>query len=63
MKSILTLLIIGVSLSTTNLYAKKKITCKQMTSCAEAKKYLKQGYKRLDRDHDGVPCESICPGG
>ncbi len=38
-------------------------TCKQMKSCAEAKKYLKQGHKRLDRDKDGVPCENICPGG
>lgn len=38
--------------------------CKQMASCAEAKFYLQQcGLRRLDRDGDGVPCESICPGG
>lgn len=38
--------------------------CKQMTSCAEAKFYLQQcGLKQLDRDSDGVPCETICPGG
>ncbi len=36
-------------------------TCKQMISCAEAKFYLNQcGVQRLDRDNDGVPCESIC---
>lgn len=38
--------------------------CKQMASCAEAKFYLQQcGLKQLDRDSDGVPCETICPGG
>ena len=36
-------------------------TCGQMTSCAEARYHLEQcGNSRLDRDHDGVPCESIC---
>lgn len=35
--------------------------CKQMTSCAEAKFYLNQcGLTRLDRDKDGIPCETIC---
>lgn len=35
--------------------------CKQMASCAEAKFYLQQcGLSRLDRDGDGIPCESIC---
>ncbi|WP_420230694.1 excalibur calcium-binding domain-containing protein [Psychrobacter sp. ER1] len=24
---------------------------------------MKCGNTRLDRDKDGVPCESICPGG
>jgi hypothetical protein len=39
--------------------AKKK--CSQMTSCKEAYFYLnKCGLKRLDRDKDGIPCESIC---
>ena len=38
-----------------------KHTCKQMSSCAEAKHYLNDcGVSRLDRDHDGIPCESIC---
>ncbi|MGI2326117.1 MULTISPECIES: thermonuclease family protein [Methylococcus] len=38
-----------------------KSTCKQMTSCAEARHYLNDcGVSRLDRDRDGIPCESIC---
>lgn len=39
-------------------------TCGKMSSCEEAYYHLKEcGNKRLDRDKDGVPCESICPGG
>ena len=38
-----------------------KSTCGQMTSCAEARFYLNScGVRKLDRDGDGVPCESIC---
>lgn len=37
--------------------------CGQMANCEQAKQALKCGNKRLDRDKDGVPCESICPGG
>lgn len=38
-----------------------KRTCGQMSNCAEAKHYLNAcGVSRLDRDHDGIPCESIC---
>ncbi|BBL73997.1 hypothetical protein MishRS11D_10950 [Methylomagnum ishizawai] len=38
-----------------------KSTCGQMSSCAEARHYLNDcGLSKLDRDHDGVPCESIC---
>jgi endonuclease YncB( thermonuclease family) len=38
--------------------------CKDMSSCAEARFYLTNcGVTSLDRDHDGVPCENICPGG
>ena len=38
-----------------------KRTCKEMSSCEEARYYLEQcGLSRLDRDHDGVPCESLC---
>ena len=35
-------------------------TCKEMKSCAEAKKELAAGNKSLDRDKDGIPCESLC---
>ena len=38
-------------------------TCGQMASCEQAKQALKCGNTKLDRDKDGVPCESICPGG
>lgn len=38
-----------------------KRTCKQMTSCAEAKFYLEEcGVSALDKDKDGIPCESLC---
>jgi endonuclease YncB( thermonuclease family) len=38
-----------------------KSRCGDMSSCAEAEFYLNQcGLRRLDRDHDGVPCESLC---
>lgn len=40
-----------------------KMYCKQMRSCAEAQFYLRQcGVYRLDRDGDGVACESLCGG-
>lgn len=38
-------------------------TCGQMANCEQAKQALKCGNTQLDRDKDGVPCESICPGG
>lgn len=38
-----------------------KRTCKDMSSCAEARYYLENcGLLRLDRDGDGIPCESLC---
>jgi endonuclease YncB( thermonuclease family) len=38
-----------------------KTKCGEMTSCDEARFYLTScGVSRLDRDHDGVPCESLC---
>jgi endonuclease YncB( thermonuclease family) len=38
-----------------------KSTCGEMSSCAEARFYLKScGIHRLDGDGDGTPCESIC---
>ncbi|MFC0708846.1 thermonuclease family protein [Azorhizophilus paspali] len=36
-------------------------TCGQMSNCAEAEFHLTEcGNGRLDRDNDGVPCESLC---
>ena len=37
-------------------------TCSQIESCQEARWYLENCSwgGRLDRDSDGVPCESIC---
>ena len=35
--------------------------CRDMTSCAEARFYLREcGLSRLDGDRDGVPCETLC---
>jgi endonuclease YncB( thermonuclease family) len=38
-----------------------KTRCEQMSSCAEARFHLEQcGAAQLDRDGDGVPCDSRC---
>lgn len=38
-----------------------KRVCGDMTDCADAVFHLEQcGMTRLDRDHDGTPCEKIC---
>ena len=38
-----------------------KRTCKEMTSCEEARYYLEEcGLSRLDGDKDEVPCEALC---
>lgn len=37
-------------------------TCSQMASCEQARACLAAGRSSLDRDHDGIPCESICGG-
>ena len=35
--------------------------CTEMSSCEEAEfYYFECGLERLDRDNDGIPCESIC---
>jgi hypothetical protein len=39
-----------------------RLTCSQISSCDEARWYLENcswGGK-LDRDSDGIPCESLC---
>jgi deoxyribonuclease-1 len=39
----------------------EKRFCYQMTSCNEAKHYLTAcGLSALDRNKDGIPCESLC---
>lgn len=39
----------------------KKKYCSEMYSCVEAKYYFSEcGISALDRDRDGVPCESLC---
>lgn len=51
----------SVAASKSDFQCGAKRTCSQMTSCAEAQFYLNQcGLSRLDRDGDGVPCESLC---
>ncbi len=38
-----------------------KLSCKQMSSCEEARFYLQQcGVTRLDGNGDGIPCEALC---
>ena len=39
-----------------------KASCGALT-CDQAYACLAAGHSSLDRDHDGVPCESICSGG
>lgn len=40
---------------------KGKKTCKEISSCAEAKFYLNHcGVTRIDGDADGIPCEKLC---
>ena len=34
--------------------------CSSFPNCAEAVKSYKAGNGKLDRDKDGIPCESIC---
>ncbi|WP_227430391.1 excalibur calcium-binding domain-containing protein [Psychrobacter sp. I-STPA6b] len=34
--------------------------CSDMSSCEQAYQALRCGNTRLDRDRDGIPCESIC---
>lgn len=39
----------------------QKTTCRQMTSCDEAKFYLTTcGVSSLDGNHDGIPCSKLC---
>lgn len=47
--------------SASSKYSCSRKTCGQMSNCEEARFQLEQcGNRRLDRDNDGIPCESIC---
>ena len=35
-------------------------TCGEMLTCEQAYVCLAEGNTRLDRDRDGIPCESLC---
>ena len=37
----------------------QRITCSQLSSQSDARKWLNQGHSYLDWDGDGVPCESL----
>jgi len=37
-----------------------KATCSQLSSCDQARACLAAGNRSLDRDNDGIPCESLC---
>jgi hypothetical protein len=48
--------------NTPHFLCNQKQFCKQMRSCQEAKFYLNHCHlQRIDRDKDGIPCESLCP--
>ena len=35
-------------------------TCKTFISCEQAVRSYQSGNSKLDRDKDGIPCESLC---
>lgn len=35
-------------------------TCKDFSTCEQAKKAFKAGNTKLDGDKDGIPCEMLC---
>lgn len=37
-------------------------SCKSFKTCEEAMKSYRAGNTKLDRDRDGIPCESLCGG-
>jgi len=50
-----------VSASSTALDCAKPVSCRALQSCAQACGFLQQcGITKLDRDKDGIPCESLC---
>ncbi len=49
-----------LALTSLSQVARAGVYCKYLSSCAEACYYYNQGYYRLDRDRDGIPCENLC---
>lgn len=48
------------ALSLTNTCGEKRY-CRQMKNCEEARYYYHAcQHQRLDKDHDGIPCETLC---
>jgi len=41
-------------------FLEARVTCKSLSSCDEACLALANGHTALDRDKDGIPCESLC---
>lgn len=37
-----------------------RLTCKQAATCRDAVILWCSGYSGADRDHDGIPCETVC---
>lgn len=68
MKNIVIFILVAINGISVSYSAKQEYSCddgkrycKEMRSCEEAKYHLEQcGLSRLDRDKDGIPCESIC---
>ena len=47
------------SMATAGGYSDRKLTCRQIGSFARAQELLKQGHTYLDKNGDGVACESL----
>ena len=41
------------------LFAQRR-SCKAVSSCEEAVRMWRGGYRRADGDNDGIPCENVC---
>jgi len=57
-----TTLLITILLTITTVATSAKTTCSQFQNWEQANKYFKAkkpGYKSLDRNNDGQPCESL----
>jgi endonuclease YncB( thermonuclease family) len=53
--------LVAASTASSEFSCSPRKTCGQMSSCAEARYHLETcGNGRLDRDNDGVPCETLC---